>query len=63
MGYKNNICSICGGELDVADYLADSNGYTCNGVTVHRGTKKERKTLMVCRDCGIVYARKEERGE
>lgn len=61
MGYQNNICSLCGGELDLADYLADSNGNTCTLVTVHRREERTNKTLMVCRDCGLVYAREEER--
>lgn len=61
MGYQNNICSLCGGELDLADYMADSNGYNCSQFTVHRCGKRTNKTLMVCRDCGLVYARKDER--
>ncbi len=61
MGYQNNICQLCNGQLDLADYMADSNGYTCTTLTVHRDGQREHRTLMVCRDCGLVYARKEER--
>ncbi len=57
-----DICKVCGGRLREVSYVADTNGYTCSTVSVNRGGKQVNLTMMACDGCGLVYARKKERG-
>lgn len=56
-----DICTVCSGRLIEASYIADGYGNSCSKVSTNDKGKHVVLTIMICEDCGIVYARKQER--